>query len=195
MTREEILQQLRSQVKASRYKHCLGVEKAARELAVRFGYENPEVAALAGLLHDYAKEQPQAEYLRLIDMYGLDEALKAWGNNVLHGLVGWLKIKEDFPFIAQEHPEILQAIKTHTVGSSTMSMLDKIVYVADYIEENRTFEGVDEARKIAQRSLDAAVAFETVRAVEFLAKKRVPIYPQTIETYNAYVNALTAVEE
>ncbi|WP_374285592.1 bis(5'-nucleosyl)-tetraphosphatase (symmetrical) YqeK [Lactococcus sp.] len=194
ITREEILEKLHSQVKESRYKHCLGVEKAARELAIRYGYKNPDVAALAGLLHDYAKEQSRDEYLRLIEQYQLNPELKKWGNNVWHGMVGWCKIKEDFPEIAATYPEILRAVEIHTVGSSQMTMLDKIVYVADYIEENRDFDGVKEARKIAKQSLDAAVAFETVRTVEFLAKKQVPIYPQTIETYNAFVGVLAEDE-
>ncbi len=195
INREEILQKLRLQVKASRFKHCLGVEKAAQELAERFGYERPEVAALAGLLHDYAKEQDQSEYFRLIDQYGLDSELKKWNSSVWHGYVGWLKVKEDFPEISEEYPEILRAIEIHTVGSGLMTMLDKIVYVADYIEENRDFDGVEKARKIANQSLDAAVAYETAHTVEFLAHKQVPIFPQTIETYNAYISALEDIKK
>lgn len=68
-----------------------------------------------------------------------------------------------------------------------MSLLDKIVYVADYIEHNRNFPLVEEARVIAEQDLDKAVAFETVHTVEHLAHQALPIFPQTIETYNAYV--------
>lgn len=185
-SRDEILEKLKAQVSEKRFKHCLGVEKAAGELAERYGAD-VATARLAGLLHDYAKELPDSDFLALIDQYKLDPDLKNWGNNVWHGMVGWLKVRADFPGIA---PEILRAIESHTVGSGEMTTLDKIVYVADYIEAGRDFEGVEEAREIAERSLDAAVAYETARTVEFLAQKYIKIYPQTIETYNAYIEFL-----
>ncbi len=186
ISRAELLAKCQKMVKPSRFQHMLGVEKAAGELAERYG-ENVEIARLAGLLHDYAKELSQNEFFRLIEQYGLDQELKNWGSNIWHGMVGWLKIREDFPEISSE---ILKAIEYHTVGSAEMSQLDKIVYVADYIEENRDFPGADEARLVAAQSLDAAVAFETARTIEFLASNRLPIFPQTILTYNAFIGAL-----
>ena len=71
-----------------------------------------------------------------------------------------------------------------------MGLLDKILYVADYIEDSRSFEGVETARSLAYEDLDAAVAYETLHTVLFLAQKQVQIYPQTIITYNAYVDKL-----
>ena len=76
-----------------------------------------------------------------------------------------------------------------------MSELDKVVYVADYIEHNRDFPGVDKARELAKRSLNQAVAYETARTVEHLAHKGMPIYPKTLETYNAFVGYLKEIEE
>lgn len=110
--------------------------------------------------------------------------MKDWGNNVWHGMVGIYKIQED---LGLTDPEILRAIEVHTVGSAQMSDLDKVVYVADYIEPNRNFPGVERAREIAHVSLNRAVAYETARTVEYLAHQGLPIYPQTLETYNAYV--------
>lgn len=159
------------------------MEKTAIELAERYGYDT-EKAGLAGLIHDYAKEISDQEFLDLIDKYQLDPELKKWGNNVWHGMVGIYKIQEDLGVM---NKEILRSIETHTVGSSDMSLLDKIVYVADYIEPNRRFPLVEEARVIAKESLDKAVAYETVHTVEHLAHQAFPIFPQTIETYNAYV--------
>ncbi|WP_057491748.1 bis(5'-nucleosyl)-tetraphosphatase (symmetrical) YqeK [Streptococcus orisasini] len=186
MTRENLLEKLKSQVSKKRLQHMLGVEKASIYLAEINGYD-PEKAGLAGLLHDYAKELSNEEFLALIDKYHLNPELKNWGNEVWHGLVGIYKIQED---LGLKDKEILRAIEIHTVGSSEMTMLDKIVYVADYIECNRDFPGVNKAREIAEQSLDEAVAFETVHTVEHLAHRAVPIYPQTIETYNAYVGYL-----
>lgn len=184
--RDDLLGKMAELLPEKRLTHCLGVEKTARELAQRFGVDE-EKAGLAGLLHDYAKELSDQEFLDLIDQYQLDPDLKNWGNNIWHGMVGIYKIQEDLNL---QDPEILRAIEIHTVGASQMTDLDKVIYVADYIEYNRAFPGVDEARDIAKQSLNQAVAYETARTVEHLAHQGLPIYPQTIETYNAFMNNL-----
>ena len=191
MSREALLAKMETIMSDKRLRHCLGVEKAARELAERFSLDI-EKAGLAGLLHDYAKKVSDEDFLSLIDKYQLNPDLKNWGNNVWHGMVGIYKIQED---LGIEDAEILRAIEIHTVGSGTMSELDKVVYVADYIEHNRDFPGVDKARELSQRSLNQAVAYETARTVEHLARKGMPIYPQTLETYNAFVGYLKEIEE
>ena len=184
--RDDLLGKMAELLPEKRLTHCLGVEKAARELAQRFGVDE-EKAGLAGLLHDYAKKLSDQEFLDLIDQYQLDPDLKNWGNNIWHGMVGIYKIQEDLNL---QDPEILRAIEIHTIGASQMTDLDKVIYVADYIEHNRAFPGVDEARDIAKQSLNQAVAYETARTVEHLAHQGLPIYPQTIETYNAFMNNL-----
>ena len=161
-SREELLEKVRAVMSPKRFNHVLGVERAAIALAEKYGYDT-EKAGLAGLLHDYAKELPDQEFL------------------------GIYKIQED---LGLTDPEILRSIEIHTVGSHEMSALDKIVYVADYIEHNRNFPLVEEARQVAEQSLDKAVAFETVHTVEHLAHQTLPIFPQTLETYNAFVHYL-----
>lgn len=183
ITRDQLLVKMQQLLPEKRLKHCLGVEQTAIELAERFGVDR-EKAGLAGLLHDYAKKLSDEEFLALIDKYDLAPKLKDWGNNVWHGMVGIYKIRED---LGLSDPEILRAIEIHTVGSAQMSDLDKVVYVADYIEHNRDFPGVEEAREIAHVSLNRAVAYETARTVEYLAHQGLPIYPQTLETYNAHM--------
>ena len=185
-SRDELLERVRVVMSPKRFNHVLGVERAAIALAEKYGYDT-EKAGLAGLLHDYAKELPDQEFIELIDKYQLDPELKKWGNNVWHGMVGIYKIQED---LGLTDSEILRSIEIHTVGSHEMSTLDKIVYVADYIEHNRNFPLVEEARQVAEQSLDKAVAFETVHTVEHLAHQALPIYPQTLETYNAFVHCL-----
>ncbi|HBC4834740.1 TPA: bis(5'-nucleosyl)-tetraphosphatase (symmetrical) YqeK, partial [Enterococcus faecalis] len=83
--------------------------------------------------------------------------------------------------------EILQAIRVHTTGAAKMSLLDKIIYVADYIEPGRDFPGVKEAREIALVDLDAAVAYETKHTLLHLIEQEHKIYPKTLETYNQWV--------
>ncbi|MGT2933161.1 bis(5'-nucleosyl)-tetraphosphatase (symmetrical) YqeK [Streptococcus catagoni] len=181
-SREELLDKVSKNMSPKRFNHVLGVEKAAIALA-KANQANLEKASLAALLHDYAKECSDETFFQLIQKYHLDSDLLNWNNNVWHGKVGIYKIQEDFGL---KDKEILRAIEIHTVGSAQMSLLDKILYVADYIEEGRDFPLVREAREIAQQSLDKAVAFETVNTLTFLASKAVAIYPQTLETYNTY---------
>ena len=126
-SREELLEKVRAVMSPKRFNHVLGVERAAIALAEKYGYDT-EKAGLAGLLHDYAKELPDQEFLELIDKYELDPELKKWGNNVWHGMVGIYKIQED---LGLTDSEILRSIEIHTVGSHEMSTLDKSGYVAD----------------------------------------------------------------
>ncbi|MBS8098724.1 bis(5'-nucleosyl)-tetraphosphatase (symmetrical) YqeK [Streptococcus suis] len=181
--RQALLEKVRVAMKPARFQHVLGVEEAALALADRYGCD-PKKASLAALLHDYAKEVEDQVFLDLIAKYDLDKALLNWDNNIWHGVVGAYKIAEDFGL---EDQEIFQAIQRHTIGAGQMTLLDKVLYVADYIEPNRDFPGVDEARRIAKESLDKAVAYETAQTISYLAKKGIPIYPQTLETYNGYV--------
>lgn len=182
-SREQLLEKLRAVMSPKRYQHVLGVEKAAIDLAVWHHYDQTK-AGLAGLLHDYAKEVSDDDFLELIDRYGLAADLKRWNNNIWHGLVGIYKIQED---LGLYDPDILRAIEIHTVGAADMTTLDKIVYVADYIEDNRDFPLVARAREIAKEDLNQAVAYETANTIAFLAQKAQPIYPQTLETYNSFV--------
>lgn len=186
LSRSQLLEKVEGAMSQKRFTHVLGVEKAALELARRYGADETKVS-LAALLHDYAKERPDEDFLGIIDDCDLDPDLKNWGNNIWHGLVGSFIISQEFNL---EDDEILQAIERHTVGAADMSLLDKVIYVADYIEPGRDFPGVDEARRIAAEDLDKAVAFETARTLAHLASKGLPIYPQTLETYNAYLQFL-----
>ncbi|HEL9638619.1 TPA: bis(5'-nucleosyl)-tetraphosphatase (symmetrical) YqeK [Streptococcus suis] len=181
--RQALLEKIRVAMKPARFQHVLGVEQAALVLADQYGCD-PKKASLAALLHDYAKEVEDQVFLDLIAKYDLDRDLLNWDNNIWHGVVGAYKIAEDFGL---KDEEIFQAIQRHTIGAGQMTLLDKVLYVADYIEPNRDFPGVDEARRIARESLDKAVAYETAQTISYLAKKGIPIYPQTLETYNGYV--------
>lgn len=186
MSRDQLIKNLEQKVTKERLKHMISVEETCIRLA-HLNHYDAKKAGLAGLLHDYAKNLSDSEFIHLIDKYQLGEELKQWNNNIWHGLVGTYKIQEDLGITDKE---ILQAIRYHTTGSSQMTLLDKIVYVADYIEPSRDFPGVDKARKLADISLDKAVAYETAQTIRYLVKKRIPIHPQTLQTYNAYIHHL-----
>lgn len=182
-SREELIAKVKEQVSEKRFKHILGVEQAALKLAQANDYEL-EKASVAALVHDYAKERSDSEFKALIAQTGLEQDLLNWNNFIWHGVVGAEIIKNELKITDEE---ILNAVRRHTVGAKEMTILDQIVYVADYIEPGRDFPGVDQARQIAAKSLRAAVEFETKHTLLYLMNNNKTIYPAAILTYNAYV--------
>ena len=181
--REELLTRVAASVSEYRYKHILGVEQAARKLALRFN-EDEELASIAALVHDYAKERSDADFKQVIMANGLDQDLLNWNNFIWHGVVGAEIIKAELNI---NDERVLNAVRKHTVGAAVMTTLDKIIYVADFIESGRDFPGVELARKLAEKDLDLAVAYETKHTLEYLLAQNKTIYPAAILTYNAYV--------
>lgn len=182
-TREELLEKVQAAMSEKRFRHVLRVEKAAIDLAERYG-ESVEKASIAALTHDYAKERSDADFKKVIVEFGYDLDLLNWGNAIWHGLLGAKLVEKELKIT---DPDILRAIELHTTGAAEMSLLAKILYVADYIEAGRDFPGVEVAREIAEENLDDAVAFETQHTLEHLIAKRSPVYPKTLATYNRWV--------
>lgn len=183
-TRKELIEKLKQSLnKQSRFEHCLRVEQTAIKLA-QLNDANVEKASIAGLLHDYAKERSTEEFRQVIQTKQLDLKLLNWGNFIWHGEVGAEIVKDELQITDNE---ILDAIRHHTVGAVEMTTLDKIIYVADYIEPGRDFPGVDFARNIAFQNLDDAVKFETKQTLEYLMSNNKKIYPAAILTYNSWV--------
>ncbi|AYW44899.1 bis(5'-nucleosyl)-tetraphosphatase (symmetrical) YqeK [Tetragenococcus koreensis] len=182
-TRETLLKKVRAAMSEKRFNHVLGVEKAAIFLAEKYG-ESKEKASIAALTHDYAKERSDDEFKKIILDYGYDLDLLNWNNAIWHGLLGAKLVEKELGITDES---ILQAIRLHTTGAAQMTLLDKIIYVADYIEPGRDIPGVEKARAIAQEDLDEAVAYETKHTLAHLIDINAPVYPKTIETYNRWV--------
>lgn len=182
-SREILMQKIQMRMSERRFKHVLGVEEMAIALSEKYGC-SPEKASIAALTHDYAKERPDDEFILVIKRDGYDTALLDYGNAIWHGVVGASFVERELGITDEE---ILHAIRVHTTGAAKMSLLDKIIYVADYIEPGRVFPGVKEARELALIDLDEAVAFETKHTLAHLIEQEQQIYPKTIETYNRWV--------
>ena len=182
-SRENLMQKIQMRMSEQRFKHVLGIEETAVALAKKYG-ASPEKASIAALTHDYAKERPDEEFKMVIVRDGFDPELLNYNNAIWHGLVGASFVERELGII---DAEILHAIRVHTTGAAKMSLLDKIIYVADYIEPGRDFPGVQDARAIAWADLDEAVAFETKHTLAHLLAQEQQIYPKTIETYNYWV--------
>ncbi len=181
--RQRLIEQVQMQMSEKRFKHVLGVEEMAVGLAAKYDV-SVEKASIAALTHDYAKERPDDEMKFILKKEAFDLDLLDYGNQIWHGIIGAFLVQRE---LGIQDPEILSAIRLHTTGAKVMTSLDKVIYVADYVELGRNFPGVEEAREIALMDLDKAVAYETKHTLMHLIEKEKKIYPKTIETFNAWV--------
>ena len=133
-TLNTIRKQLQKELNESRYQHTLGVMHTAGCLAMRYN-ESMQDAMYAGLLHDCAKCIPSKEKIKMCMDYGICiSPVEMQNPGLLHAKLGAAIAKDVYHI---DNPSILQAIKRHTTGAPEMSLLDKIIYVADYIEPGR----------------------------------------------------------
>lgn len=183
LSRDDIIVRLKERLDDARFEHCLRVEKTSRKLATRFD-EDIDRAGLAGLLHDYAKQIPVTEYRQVIQNEGFDQALLAYGRGIWHGMVGVWFIEHE---VGITDPLVLQAIERHTTGAPTMTPLDEITFVADFIEPARKLDGEVAARKAAETSLSDATLIELQNTLTYLVSTNKVVYPQTLLTYNALI--------
>lgn len=178
---KDINEYVKEEIKGKRYTHTLGVIETAKELAKINGV-SVEKAELAALIHDVAKYMPIDKQIEILKKHGyeLDE-ITLNSPQVLHGFVGAIIAKEKFEI---EDSEVLDAVKYHSLGKKNMTTLEKIIYISDYIEPNRDFEGVEEIRKITRENLDKGVIRGIENTISFLIKQGNLIHPLTIEARN-----------
>lgn len=183
MTRSELIDRLKKALKDKRFQHVLRVEETAIELAAQYGVDI-EKASIAGLCHDYAKQRPDEDFIAEIKKKGLNPLLLDYGNAIWHGVVGAELIKDELGIWDED---ILNAVRHHTTGAPVMTKLEQVIYMADYIEPGRDFTGVKKARVITAANLQAGVAYQTKHTLAYLIENGKPVYPKTIDTYNAWV--------
>lgn len=136
--------------KTKRAAHAAGCSMTAKRLALQYGADAAD-AARAGILHDITKALNGEEQLKLCDRYDiLLDNFERENPKLLHAKTGAVIAKEIFG----ENEAIYEAIYWHTTGTADMTVLEKIIYLADYIEPNRDFPGVEELRALTEQSLD-----------------------------------------
>jgi len=169
-----------SMVYAKRHAHILGVEETAVELAERWGAD-PDLARRAGILHDCTKYLSPQEHFDLCEAAGVEvDPLERENPKLLHAKTGAIQAQD----LYGQPREVYDAIFWHTTGRGNMSLLEKILYVADYMEPNRTFDGVDEMRRLAFTDLDGALLMGLQMAIDDLKERRLEIHHNTQEAYD-----------
>ena len=157
----------------NRVRHVLGCRDTAVALAERWGADVTD-AARAGILHDITKAIDGPLQLTLCDAYGklLDDFSKRYPRT-LHALTGSMVAQRIFG----ENPAVVSAIESHTTGKANMTLLEKIIYVADYMEPNRDFPGVEKLRQLAFTDLDGALKLGLEMTLEHLKAQGAEVSP------------------
>ena len=160
-----------------RFYHSECVSESAAELAKLYGAD-VEKAKLAGLLHDITKQLPAEEQLSLL---GEITPLERNNYKVWHQMTGPIYLKKEG---LCDDEEILEAIRWHTTGKEGMTLLSKIVYVADFISADRDYADVEVVRRLALTSLEHAILYTGRYTVNSLVKQDKPVHPATMDCYN-----------
>ncbi len=164
-----------SMIRAARIPHVQGTEETAAKLAERFGADSL-MARRAAILHDCTKYWSTSEHLALCNTHSVSVgSLERKTEKMLHAISGALLAETVF----HETPEVCAAIACHTTGKANMTTLDKVLYVADYIEPNRAFDGVEALRAAAFEDLDKAMLMGLETTMAELKEKNAPIHEHT----------------
>lgn len=185
-TEEEIKSCLLKNLNPHRYQHVLGVVKASEMLALCHGAD-PGKARIAALYHDVLKAQSPQWLTDYLKAHGEVPGELALAPNVLHAPAGALYAEHTG---GVTDPDILFAIRYHTTGRPSMGTLEKIIYLADLIEENRSYDGVDALRVLAREDLDRAMLEALEQSIRYLLTRKEHILLISVEARNAFLNQL-----
>ena len=165
-----------SMVMQKRVRHIRGTEEEAVRLAKRWGADETH-ARRAGILHDCTKYLELEEQLALCERYGVElDELERRAVKLLHSKTGACIARHVFG----EPDEVYNAIFWHTTAKENMTTLEKILYVADYMEPNRTFEGVERLRELAYSDLDKALLLGVETTIQEMKDRSLPVHQSTL---------------
>lgn len=177
----EIKKLIKKRLSDKRYEHSLCVADEAVKLAKKYGADK-EKAEIAGLLHDIMKEAESKEQLKAIQKADIilnnveEKSKKLW-----HQIAGMAYCKTE---LLVEDEDILNAIRYHTSARKDMSLLEKVIFIADFTSKDRDYDGVGKMRKLSENSLEEAMVFGLAFTLEELAKDNKLIINDSIDAYN-----------
>lgn len=174
---------LKEHLSKKRYTHSMNVANSAVELAKRYGAD-ADKAYVAGLLHDVAKEIPALELAAIVSKSSLDVCdIEKKAVPLFHGIAGAELVQTLFDI---HDPEIISAIRYHTVACGNMPKLSQIVYLADLISADRDYKDVDKMRKLAYSNVEKAMFEALCFSIDSVLKKGGYIPHYTADAYNQY---------
>ena len=180
MKYEQAKKLVRKNLSEKRYTHTKNVKKMAVKLAKRWGAD-PEKAALAAILHDAAKYLPKDLLLQIYAVTAiLAEHAPLRPTSVWHGIAAAILCETEWGVY---DPEVLSAIRCHTTGKPGMSLLDKIIYMADMTSAERDYPGVEALREEEFEDLDMALLHALKRTIDFVKEKGGRLDDQSVAAY------------
>lgn len=178
---ENYITLLKEKLDSYRFEHSLCVAQRAVELAEKYGADK-EKAYLAGLLHDITKNLSDNEQLQFFDSSAIMlSSVERVSPKVWHAISGAAYIENELDITDSD---IINAVRYHTTGRADMSLLEKIVYIADFTSRDRKYPDVDVLRHIADRNLDEALIYALRHTIVSLGNKTQLIHPDTLSAYN-----------
>ena len=180
----ECERKLQSSLSIERYIHTMGVVKEARKMALKYGADEKK-AAMAALLHDCAKDYPADMKRRFCKEFHVDvDEIMLETIDLTHAFLGAEVARREY---GVEDEEILSAIKYHTTGKPDMTLMEKIIFISDYIEEGRKkFDTLEESRRLAYEDIDKAMAFILKNTIEYVKERKRTLHPLSVEAYEYY---------
>lgn len=181
---DEMKAYLETNLMEKRYIHTLGVAETAKKLAKLNGISE-EKAEIAGLAHDIAKNISKEKMKEIIKENNIVlSKIEEVSANLWHSIIAPIEAKSRFKI---EDEEILDSIRWHTTGKENMPILTKVIYIADMIEPNRNFEGVDELRKVTFENLDRGVFSGLTSSIKVLLTQNLLIDENTMRARNYFL--------
>ncbi|MCX7614697.1 MAG: bis(5'-nucleosyl)-tetraphosphatase (symmetrical) YqeK [Clostridiales bacterium] len=180
MELDELRNEMTRVLSSKRAKHALGCESEAEKLALRWGAD-PYKARQAAILHDITKERNREEQLKLCEKYSImlgDVEKLEWP--LLHALTA----AEIARSVYHVSGDICEAVRYHTTGKENMTLLQKIIYLADFIEPTRTFRGVCKLRKLAYKNINEALLFAFDSSIKEVLNRGGILHPDTVNGRN-----------
>ncbi|MBC6695986.1 bis(5'-nucleosyl)-tetraphosphatase (symmetrical) YqeK [Terrisporobacter mayombei] len=182
MNYKDIEYKLKEMLPERRLKHSMNVSQCAVKLSEIYGYDM-EKAKLAGLIHDCAKYFNDDQVKDSIKKFNIElDSLEENNISLSHSVIGSYVIQETFNI---NDEDIINAVRYHTTGRENMTILEKIIYMADLIEEGRKFPLVDKLRELAYNgSLDEALLLSFNNTIKFVMDNNQLIHPRTVSARN-----------
>lgn len=181
MIKDWFYDKLKEDIGINRYEHSIRVMEKCVELAGTYN-ASVEKAAVAGLLHDCGKLKGGINLLKLAESFDiiLDDVTKN-NNELIHSVLGAVIAERKYGI---KDEEVLDAIRFHTTGRENMSLLEKIVYIADMIEPGRNFKGVEDIRKLVLFDLDEALILSMDNTLKFVIEQKKLIHLDSVRARN-----------
>jgi predicted HD superfamily hydrolase involved in NAD metabolism len=192
LTEREMRKKLKTMIPAKRYRHSLGVLREAVRLAKIHGADVKK-ARVAALLHDCAKSYKDQDAMDAAARHGLvPDSCQAEEPKLLHAPLGVALARKEF---GVEDPDVLSAIGCHTTGKENMTLLEKVIYMADMVEEGRDFPGVREMRKTARRDINEGLIQAIGECIAHVRRKGRTLHPDSVQALAYLENEKKTKEE